>query len=626
VRRLALVFALGVAACNAPESLSETESPIINGIRITPLTASFGTVQVGQSSASQNFRVYYQGFGSDTVSYVDWSCPDFQITWSRQLPYYVYQQCTELCDSCYPNLCAAPTCCASEGDDWDFDAVFSPTVGATVSCPVVVHLQGGGTLTTTLSGTGSLPPIDVDVQPPSVGFGDVRRNTDSSSVMMTVRNAGGSTMNVSSVDIDSGFSIQSGNTGNHDLAPGESEQFQIVCHPTATGGIGGYFNVHTNDPSTPDTQIPLSCNGIDSALDISPSPTTFANTRVGEPLQMDVTLENTGGASMDLEGVAVTGTDLTLVGSAPTGTVGPGGQIGVTVAFGAAAKGTQTGALTITYDGGQTRSSPISARAMATSMSVTPDGDVMFGPVCAGQTKSQTFTVLANEEASFQVDALSSPGGAFSLASPSLPFVVQGSGANKLMFDVTAAPTAAGDQSATLSLTTDIPNATPRQIKLSVTGIAAGVTPSPGEVDFGPNTINTTTIGESVNLSNCSTGAITFTNARIEGTDAGDFAIVAQPMSATINPTNSATWLVVFQGHTVGMKTANFVVDYDGGSAMVPLLGEGVGDSGPTGDPGDDPIDERSYYTCSSGSGSGSSFGMLVFVVGLVMWRRRRAR
>jgi MYXO-CTERM domain-containing protein len=258
-------------------------------------------------------------------------------------------------------------------------------------------------------------------------------------------------------------------------------------------------------------------------------------------------------------------------------------------------------------------------------MSVTPDGDVMFGPVCAGQTKSQTFSVLANEEASFEVSELSSPGGAFSLTSPSLPFVVQGSAANKLMFDVTAAPTSAGEQMATLTLTTDIPNATPRQINLSVAGIAAGITPNPADVDFGPNDINTTTIGQSVNLTNCSTAPITFTNPRIEGTDAGEFAIVAQPTSTSINPTSSASWLVVFQGHTAGMKSAAFVVDYDGGSAMIPLLGEGVGGMNPI-DPGENPIDEISYYTCSSGSGSGSSFGMLLFVVGLLMWRRRRAR
>ena len=42
-------------------------------------------------------------------------------------------------------------------------------------------------------------------------------------------------------------------------------------------------------------------------------------------------------------------------------------------------------------------------------------------------------------------------------------------------------------------------------------------------------------------------------------------------------------------------------------------------------DPGGNP-EEISYYTCSSGSSAGSSFGLVAFVVGFLMWRRRRGR
>ncbi|HSD87578.1 MAG TPA: MYXO-CTERM sorting domain-containing protein, partial [Kofleriaceae bacterium] len=91
--------------------------------------------------------------------------------------------------------------------------------------------------------------------------------------------------------------------------------------------------------------------------------------------------------------------------------------------------------------------------------------------------------------------------------------------------------------------------------------------------------------------------------------------------ASSIQPTTSASWLVVFQGHTIGTKNAAFVVDYDGGTAMVPLTGDAVGDAPPM--QPDTPIDERSYYTCSS-SGAGSSGFVWTFVVlGLVLWRRR---
>ena len=53
------------------------------------------------------------------------------------------------------------------------------------------------------------------------------------------------------------------------------------------------------------------------------------------------------------------------------------------------------------------RSAQLAAQALGTSMSVTPDGDIDFGPVCSGQTKDQAFTIIGNDEGSFKVNAIS---------------------------------------------------------------------------------------------------------------------------------------------------------------------------------------------------------------------------
>ena len=95
--------------------------------------------------------------------------------------------------------------------------------------------------------------------------------------------------------------------------------------------------------------------------------------------------------------------------------------------------------------------------------------------------------------------------------------------------------------------------------------------------------------------------AITAMNARIEGTDAADFAIVQQPDNAMIQPSQNASWLVVLQAHSIGPKEANFVVDFDGGTASVPLAGEGLGDMPGSDTPG---TGEKSYYTCAAGGAS----------------------
>jgi uncharacterized protein (TIGR03382 family) len=189
-------------------------------------------------------------------------------------------------------------------------------------------------------------------------------------------------------------------------------------------------------------------------------------------------------------------------------------------------------------------------------------------------------------------------------------------------FSVTAAPVTAGHQVSTMMVDTDIPGGTPHMINLAVDGLTAGVSATPASLDFGSNPVLTTTIGQEVHLSNCATAAVTAMNARIEGTDAADFAIVQQPDSATIQPAQSASWLVVLQPHTTGPKEANFVVDYDGGTATVPLAGEGLGDM--TGSGSNGGVGEKSYYTCAAG-GASSAWPLALVAIAFTVRRRRRS-
>ena len=367
--------------------------------------------------------------------------------------------------------------------------------------------------------------------------------------------------------------------------------------------------------------MPLSCNGIDSNLTITPSPVSLPTTRVGEPVQTTVHLVNSGTAPMQLESVAVTGTDLAMTSGGSAIMLNPQQSTDVTISFAAATREMATGDLVAMYDGGQQRSAQLSAQALGTSMSLIPDGDIDFGPVCAGQTKDQLFTIKANDDGSFKVNAISTPDAPFMLTAPTLPADVQGGGGTMPPFTVTAAPTAAGHQVSTMMVTTDIPGGTPHMINLAVDGLTAGVSPTPDMVDFDANPVDTTTIGQNVSISNCSTAPITATNPRIEGMDASEFAIVQQPDSLTVAPTGSVAWLVVMQAHTAGPKQASFVVDYDGGTVTVPLTGEGLGDNG-SGD-GTGGGGEKSYYTCAAG---GTGAGWPIAGVLLLVLRRRKRR
>jgi uncharacterized protein (TIGR03382 family) len=613
-----MLVGVGLAACQdtgPSESVTEQLAVVLS-----PSSVSFGTYAVGASSPFSPIDVNPAlGDNYDTINSITASCPDFTIS-APGLPADVYRTC--IYDPCRTTVCTAYVyqCTTDQYVTYQFQAKFTPTVAGTVSCVVSIVLADGTVHKVTLSGTGMLPPIDIDVQPKTIPFGDVRRNTTSTAVGVTVKNAGGQTLTVNSVSASAGFTIASGQQTSYTLAAGASMPYAVTCNPTSTGGLSGSFVVTSNDPSTPTVTIPLSCNGIDSNLSMTPSPTTLATTRVGEPVQAAITLANSGTASMQLESISVTGDDLQMMGTPPSPGAYPTGTIGtVNVGFGAAAKGTVSGTLTVTYDGGQVRSIPISARALGTSMALNPDGDVNFGPVCAGQTRQETFTLLANDEAPFQVSQLGGVTEPFSVTTPTLPASVSGGGGSQLTFTVTAAPVTTGVQSSSLSLVTDIPGAPARSINMTVDALDAGVSPSPSTLDFGSTPENTTTLGQPVHLSNCSASAISYMNARIEGVDAAEFAIVAAPTGATIPPTGLASWLVVLSTNSVGLKHAEFVVDYDGGTARVPLAGEGLGELPTTPGTGE----ELSYYGCAT-TGSAGGAPLVLLALGLVRRRRRR--
>jgi MYXO-CTERM domain-containing protein len=600
--------------CQTAPEVSTTEQAVIV---MQPTSHDFGTQQIGTTSGAFAVTVSpAAGNQNDTITAVSASCPDFVIT-APGLPAVVHRVCEVIrCAAGVVCPIANVICQTTDLQTYSFDTAFRPTVAGTVSCVVnVTTANANNSRTITLRGTGQAPPISVDVRPASIAFGDVRRGTDSTRATVTVRSTGGQALTVSSVAVSGEFTM-TGPGGGYQLPPNTEAVYELACRPTTVGPRSGQLVVTSNDPARGQVTVPLSCNGVDSNLDIAPSPAVLRTTRVGEPVDEMLELRNSGGAPMTLESVTIQSSGLTMTTVPARGTVLAAGtgvaQVGIR--FDAQVKGEVSGTLVATYDGGQTRSTEITARALATSLALTPDGEIDFGPVCAGERKMQPFTLMANEQATFTLEAVSEPGAPFAVTVPTLPVAVLGAGANQVQFQVTAAPLVEGITDSTVTLQTDIPMATERTLTLRVQGLPDGVSATPERLDLGSPRIDTTTIGQEAHLSNCGTAPIAFSNARIEGPDAGEFAIVQQPSSSTIAPGTTASWLIVLHAGSVGPKQATFVVDHDGGTASVPLEGEGLGDVA-------DGPGRGSYYACSTGNAS--TLWPVAIALALV-WRRRR--
>ena len=614
--RTFVILAVLGAACHGAPSLSETGQQLVS---VQPTTSDFGPLEVGMTSAARGFSVNPLGvnYSYDTVTSITHGCPDFIVD-APGLPADVYRVCegTQIQGAKGESSPSAQPCTGPvDYQNYPFSAQFKPNVGGATSCVVTITLNSSTTKTVTLYGTGTIPPVQINVTPPSVAFGDVRRNTTSAGAQIMVKNFGGQTMTVSSVTASAGFSIASGPSSTT-VASNGSQPYSVVCQPTGLGTMNGSFVVNSNDPLRPSVTVPLTCRGIDSNLDITPSPAAIPTTRVGEPVESDISLVNSGAASMTITSVALDSPDLELVSAPNAGTVlaGSGGNAPVRVRFAAGAASSAEGTLTVVYDGTETRTSQVSARALATSMALTPDGDVDLGPICIGQTKTQPFSILANAEAGFEITDVSTPEAPFSLVAPTIPATVKGSGANTITFEVRAQPLDPGPMTSSISVTTDIPAAAPRTINLSAIALGEGVAGTPEILDLGSQPLDQTTIGQEVAVSNCTMTPTMVANARIEGLDAASFAIVQQPTSATLAPNAVGKWLVVFTPRTSGVKEATFSVDHDGGTASIALIGEGLGPFG-----GDGP---KGYYACNAGGAS----ALWPLLIALFAIRRRSRR
>lgn len=613
MRSIVIAVVLVTVGCQAEPNLSTSKSELIS---VSPVSStSFPITQIGSTSSPLYFTVSPSGVGSNTISNVYSSCSEIQV--QAALPGSTSKFCNNECNLGVNNLLQCPAQLVCQGgfeiETYQFSATFRPLVAATSSCTITI--VSNNTVSINVSGTGAPPPLSGYVSPSTLNFGDVRVGTASGAGGFTIVNNGGQTLDISSLVAPAAYTIQG--PRSFAIAAGGAQNVNLTCTP-GMGQQGGSLSIGSTVPLGP---IALSCNGIVGALDISPSPSAIPATRVGEPRTQTITLANSGTASMTIASVAFTGTDMQLMAMPPPNTVlAPGATATATIKFGASAAADATGTLTVTYDGGQSRATQISAKALSTSMSISPSGVIDLGPVCVGQRADKTFAIVANADGPFRVSSIASADAVFAVSAPGLPANVQGNAATTYSFDVAAAPVDAGPLTTQVTVTTDIPGAAPTTLDVAVMGLAEGVTGTPSELYLGAVPAVTNTVGQSIKITNCSTTSAVVTSPRIEGADATEFSIVVYPDDLTIPSSGNIEWIVIASPKTAGEKTATFVVDHGDTQVTIPLSADGIGEqSGGGGTEGLRP----SYYACSVG-GSATSAWPLVFAVGFVVVRRRR--
>jgi len=232
----------------------------------------------------------------------------------------------------------------------------------------------------------------------------------------------------------------------------------------------GCQGVSTSKPNSLTTQNPLP-----GALSAAPASISFGGVTSATSQTQSDTLSNTGGTSLTIAQVTVTGEGFSISGLTTPLTLAPGQSTSFKVIFEPQSSGNSSGNVAIASDASNTSLSVALSGSEATqsqgTLSVSP---VSVGSVTVGTSGTQTGTLTASG-ASVSVSSVSMGGtnpSEFSISGLSFPVTVTTS--QPLAFTVTFTPGASGTASASASFASNA-SSSPSAAAVTGTGTAAPV-------------------------------------------------------------------------------------------------------------------------------------------------------
>ena len=327
---------------------------------------------------------------------------------------------------------------------------------------------------------------------------------------------------------------------------------------------------------------------------LSPSSLNFGNQTINTTSAAQaVTLTNNGTAALTINSIGISGTnaaDFAQTNTCPLSpsTLATNGTCTISVTFTPSATGSRSASVTITDNAA---SSPQNVALSGTGQSLPAPGvnlsptSLSFGNQNVGTTSAaQTVTLTNNGTAALTINSISVAGtnpGDFA-ESDNCPISPSTLAVNaNCTLSVTFTPSANGARSASVTIT-DNAAGSPQSIALSGTGVTPtpGVSLNPTNLNFGNQTVGTSSAAQKVTLTNNGTAALTISSITLTGTNTSDFT---QTNTCPISPNTLAingtcTISVTFSPTASGARSASVSVSDNaaGSPQSITLNGTGV--------------------------------------------------
>ncbi len=443
------------------------------------------------------------------------------------------------------------------GGEFMLTVAFSPTGVGTFNGTVRVTSDSAtdGILEIPLSGTAvEVPMPQIAVTPDPVEIGDVtvgeRRTQD-----VVIESDGNTTLNVESVALTSGanagFSIEDGPASSFRLEPGETRTLTVVFEPDEPGTVTGTVEVISDAVNESTLMLSLNATGQaapEPQIGQLPDRFDFRDVDIGQQARRELVIENTGSAPLTVDAIDITEGAASgfRVENVPNlrQAIPPGNRITVDVVFAPTGDGPVTGTLAISSDDPNAPSLSIPLQGTGTvplvaRIQVEPT-NLDFEGVRVEQQNTRELVISNPGTDDLQITGFTfanrngftlenAPGGEVTIA-PN----------NSLTLEVAFTPTAAGEVTDELIISSTAEGEPETTVALRGEGLIAVIDVQPASLDF-----DTLEIGQSQTLSidifNDGNGALELSSVSV---DEPSFLLGAVPRS--IAPGAMATVEVTF--------------------------------------------------------------------------------
>src|SRR6266851_2792319 len=393
--------------------------------------------------------------------------------------------------------------------------------------------------------------------------------------------------------------------GASSLAAAASCKVGVKFAPTTTGAKSASVSFVDDAAGSPQT-VPLTGTGTAPGITLAPTNIAFGSQRTAtSTAATDVTITNSGTATLNITSITVTGTDPTqfTLGAPTTGTactlgasaLTAGSSCKVGVKFAPTTTGAKSANMSVADDAtGSPQTVLLTGTGTAPAVTFAPVS-VAFGNQPTGMSSATTDVTITNSgTAALNITSITLTGtdpAQFTLGAPTsgtacpLGASALNAGAN-CKVGVKFSPTTTGAKSANVSVADDAAGS-PQTVPLTGTGTTATVALTPSPEPFGNQRVGTTSAPLTITLTNGGTASVTLAAANavaLSGGNVADFAITGGTCAASLvltagpGPGNTCTVTAAFTPSALGPESTTLTVTFQGGTpaATDNLMGTGV--------------------------------------------------